>query len=121
MLIPRNLHELIETLESLTSLSRSNPALTHLPIDALLKNILGGNASKALQSFECLVDPIRHECPQAADDLLKTIAGELPLAKSLPRMLQYLRHSKPSTAVAVRCEMLETKTNWNIKTETEEL
>jgi hypothetical protein len=121
MLIPRNLHELIETLESLTSLSRCNPALTHLPIDALLKNILGGNASKALQSFECLVDPIRHECPQAADDLLQTITGELPLAKSLPRMLQYLRHAKPSTAVAVRCEMLETKTNWTIKTETEEL
>ena len=47
MLIPRNLHELIETLESLTSLSRCNPALTHLPIDALLRNILGGNASKA--------------------------------------------------------------------------
>ena len=70
MLIPRNLHELIETLESLTSLSRCNPALTHLPIDALLRNILGGNASKARQSFECLVDPIRHECPQAADDLL---------------------------------------------------
>ena len=121
MLIPRNLHELIETLESLTRLSRCNPALTHLPIDAVLGNILDGNASKALQSFECLVDPIRHECPQAADDLLQTITGELPLAKSLPRMLQYLRHAKPSTAEAVRCEMLETKTNWTIKTETEEL
>jgi hypothetical protein len=36
-------------------------------------------------------------------------------------MLQYLRHAKPNTAEAVRCEMLETKTNWNIKTETEEL
>jgi len=121
MLIPRNLHELIEALESLTRLTPCNPALTHLSIDALLSNILGANASKALQSFECLVDPIRHECPQAADDLLKTIAGELPLAKSLPRMLQYLRHAKPSTAEAVRCEMLETKTNWTIKTETEEL
>ena len=84
MLMPRNLHELIETLESLTSLSRCNPTLTHLSFDALLRNILGGNASKARQSFECLVDPLRHECPQAADDLLKTIAGELPLAKSLP-------------------------------------
>jgi len=57
MLMPRNLHELIETLESLTSLSRCNPTLTHLSFDALLKNILGGNASKARQSFECLVDP----------------------------------------------------------------
>ena len=121
MLMPRNLHELIETLESLTSLSRCNPTLTHLPIDALLRNILDGNASKALQGFECLVDPLRHECPQAADNLLQTIAGELPLAKSLPRMLQCLRHAKPNTAEAVRCEMLETQTNWTIKTETEEL
>ena len=121
MLMPRILHELIETLESLTSLSRCNPTLTHLSFDALLKNILGGNASKARQSFECLVDPLRHGCPQAADDLLQTIAGELPLAKSLPRMLQYLRHAKPNTAEAVRCEMLETQTNWTIKTETEEL
>jgi hypothetical protein len=32
-----------------------------------------------------------------------------------------LRHAKPNTAEAVRCEMLKTKTNWNIKTETEEL
>jgi hypothetical protein len=121
MLIPRNLHELIDTLESLTSLSHRNASLTDVPIDDLLENILGGDFSKALQSFEFLVDPIREKSPQAADDLQKIISGDLPLAKSLPRMLQYLRHVQPNTAEAFRCEVPKTKTNWTIKTETEEL
>jgi len=117
----KNLHELIESLESLINLSHCNASLTDVPIDDLLENILGGDFSKALQSFECLVEPIRQKSPQAAEDLQKIISGELPLAKSLPRMLQCLRHVQPNTAEAVRCEVLETKTNLTIKTETEEL
>lgn len=119
--MPKNLHELIESLESLTSFSHCQPALTDVPIDDLLEKTLAGDFNKALQSFECLVDPIRQKSPQAAEDLQKTISGELPLVQSLPRMLQYLRHAKPNTAKAERCEALITKTNWTIKTETEEL
>jgi hypothetical protein len=57
MLMPKNLRELIETLESLTHLSRCNTALAHLPIDGLLQNILGGKFKQALQSFTCLLEP----------------------------------------------------------------
>ena len=35
--MPKNLRELIESLESLISFSRCNAALTHLPIDDLLE------------------------------------------------------------------------------------
>jgi hypothetical protein len=78
MLMPKNLRELIETLESLTHLSRCNAALAHLPIDGLLQNILGGEFKQALQSFTCLLEPLREKSPEAADDLEKIISGELP-------------------------------------------
>ena len=121
MLMPKNLRELIETLESLTHLSRCNAALAHLPIDGLLQNILGGEFKEALQSFTCLLEPLREKSPEAAEDLEKIISGELPLAKSLPRMLQCLRHVQPSTAEAFQCEVLETKTGWTIHTKQEEV
>ena len=60
MLMPKNLRELIETLESLTHLSRCNAALAHLPIDSLLQNILGGEFKEALQSFTCLLGTDRN-------------------------------------------------------------
>lgn len=120
MLMPKNLRELIESLESLISFSRCNAALTHLPIDALLENLLAGDFSEALQSFECLVDPIRQQCPQAADDLQKIISGELPLARSLPRLLECLRQVQPHTAEALQCEVLETQSGWNITTKQKE-
>ena len=44
----------------------------------------------------------------------KIISGELPLAKSLPRMLECLRHVQPKTAKAFQCEVLETRTGWDI-------
>jgi hypothetical protein len=87
MLMPKNLRGLIESLESLISFSRCNAELTHLPIDELLENILQGDFSNALESMRCLIEPIREKSPQAAGDLEKIISGELPLAKSLPRML----------------------------------
>lgn len=112
--MPKNLRELIDSLEFLISFSRCNAALTHLPIDELLKNILGGDFSKALKGFEYLVEPIRQKSPQAAEDLEKIISGERPLAKSLPRILECLRHVQPNTAQAFQCEVLETKTGWDI-------
>lgn len=118
--MPKNLRELIESLESLISFSRCNAALTHLPIDELLKNILGGDFSKALKGFEYLVEPVRQKSPQAAEDLEKIISGELPLAKSLPRMLECLRHVQPNTAEALQCEVLETNTGWDITLEEKE-
>ena len=121
MLMPKNLRELIETLESLTHLSRCNAALAHLPIDGLLQNILGGEFKLALQSFTCLLEPLREKSPEAAKDLEKIISGELPLAKSLPRMLQCLQHVQSNTAEAFRCEVLETKTGWTIHTKQEEV
>lgn len=114
MLMPKNLRELIESLESLISFSRCNAALTHLPIDDLLENILGGDFSEALESMRYLIEPVRQKSPQAAEDLEKIISGELPLAKSLPRMLECLRHVQTNTAQAFQCEVLETKTGWNI-------
>ena len=114
MLMPKNLRELIESLESLISFSRCNAALTHLPIDDLLENILGGDFSEALESMRCLNEPVRQKSPQAAEDLEKIISGELPLAKSLPRMLECLRHVQPNTAEAFQCEVLETRTGWDI-------
>jgi hypothetical protein len=120
MLMPKNLRELIETLESLTHLSRCNAALAHLPIDDLLKNILGGEFKQALQSFTCLLEPLREKSSEAADDLEKIISGELPLAKSLPRLLECLRHVQPNTAESMSCEVLETKTGWTIHTKQEE-
>ena len=120
MLMPKNLRELIETLESLTHFSRCNSALAHLPIDDLLQNILGGEFKQALQGFKCLLEPIREKSPEAAEDLEKIISGELPLAKSLPRMLQCLRHAQPNTAESFQCEVLETKTGWNIKLDEKE-
>ena len=119
--MPKNLRELIETLESLTHLSRCNAALAHLPIDDLLKNILGGEFQQALQSFSCLLGPLREKSPEAADDLEKIISGELPLAKSLPRLLACLRQVQPNTAESLRCEVLETKTGWTIQTKQEEV
>ena len=121
MLMPKNLRELIETLESLTHLSRCNAALAHLPIDDLLKNILGGEYKQALQSFTCLLEPLREKSPEAADDLEKIISGELPLAKSLPRLLECLRHAQPNTAESMSWEVLETKTGWTIHTNQEEV
>jgi len=120
MLMPKNLCELIETLESLTHFSRCNAALAHLPIDDLLKNILGGEFKEALQSFTCLLGPLRKKSPKAADDLKKIISGELPLAKSLPRLLECLRHVQPNTAESLSCVVLETKTGWTIHTNQEE-
>ena len=120
MLMPKNLRELIETLESLTHFSRCNAALANLPIDDLLQNILGGEFKEALQSFKCLLEHIREKSPEAAEDLEKIISGELPLAKSLPRMLQCLRHVQPNTAESFQCEVLETKTGWNIKLDEKE-
>ena len=114
MLMPKNLRGLIESLESLISFSHCNAALTHLPIDGLLENILQGDFSNALESMNCLIEPIREKSPQAARDLEKIISGELPLAKSLPRMLQCLRHVHPNTADDFQCEVLETRTGWNI-------
>lgn len=69
--MPKNLHELIETLESLTHLSRCNAALAHLPIDDLLQNIFGGQFKEALQSFTCLLESLREKSPEAAEDLEK--------------------------------------------------
>ena len=119
--MPKNLRELIETLESLTHLSRCNAALAHLPIDGLLQNILGGEFKEALQSFTCLLGPLRKKSPEAADDLEKIISGELPLAKSLPRLLECLRHAQPHTAESMSCNLLETKTGWTIHTKQEEV
>mgnify|MGYP002808653463 CR=1 FL=1 len=119
--MPKNLRELIETLESLTQFSRCNAALAHLPIDDLLKNILGGEFKQALQSFTCLLEPLREKSPEAADDLEKIISGELPLAKSLPRLLECLRHAQPNTAESLCYEVLETKTGWTIHTKQEEI
>ena len=121
MLMPKNLRELIETLESLTHLSRCNAALAHLPIDGLLQNILGGEFKEALQSFTCLLEPLREKSPEAAEDLEKIISGELPLAKSLSRMLQCLRYVQPNTAEAFQCEVPETKTSWTIHTKQKEV
>ena len=114
--MPKNLRELIETLESLTHLSRCNTALAHLPIDGLLQNILGGEFKEALQSFTCLLVPLREKSPEAAEDLEKIISGELSLAKSLPRLLETLRHVQPNTAESLSWEVLETKTGWTINT-----
>jgi len=114
MLMPKNLRELIESLESLISFSRCNAALTHLPIDELLENILERNFKGSLESMRCLIEPVRQKSPQAAEDLEKIINGELSLAKSLPRMLECLRHVQPNTAEALQCEVIETKTGWNI-------
>lgn len=112
MLLPNNLKQLIESLESLVQLSRCNSALKHLPIDELLKTILGGNFSKALKSFEYLVEPIREKSPEAAEDLTKIINQELPLAKSLPRMLECLSHVYPNTAESIRMHVEETDNGW---------
>ena len=121
MLMPKNLRELIEALESLTHFSRCNAALVHLPIDDLLQNILDGEFKEALQSFTCLLEPLREKSPEAADDLEKIISGELPLAKSLSRLLECLRHVHPDTAESMQCEVLETKTGWTIHTKQEEV
>lgn len=112
MLLPNNLKQLIESLESLVQLSRCNSALKHLPIDELLKTILGGNFSKALKNFECLVEPIREKSPEAAEDLTKIINQELPLAKSLPRMLKCLSHVYPNTSESIRMHVEETDNGW---------
>jgi len=112
MLLPNNLKQLIESLESLVQLSRCNSALKHLPIDELLKTILGGNFSKALKNFECLVEPIREKSPEAAEDLTKIINQELPLAKSLPRMLRCLSHVYPNTSESIRMHVEETDNGW---------
>jgi hypothetical protein len=120
MLMPKNLRELIESLESLVSFSRCNAALTHLPIDELLENMLEGDFKGSLESMRCLVEPVRQKSPQAAEDLEKIINGELSLAKSLPRMLECLRHVQPNTAEAFQCEVIETETGWNITLDGEE-
>ena len=112
--MPKNLRELIESLESLISFSRCNAALSHLPIDDLLEGILEGDFKSALESMRCLIEPVRQKSPQAAEDLGKIISGELPLAKSLPRMLECLRYVQPNTAEAFQCEVLETKIGWDI-------
>ena len=117
MLMPKNLRELIESLESLISFSRCNAALTHLPMDELLEGILEGDFKSALESMHCLIEPVRQKSPQAAEDLEKIISGERPLAKSLPRMLECLRHVHPNTAQAFQCEVLETNTGWDITLE----
>ena len=119
--MPKNLRELIETLESLAHLSRCNAALAHLPIDGLLQKILGGEFKEALQSFTYLLEPLREKSPIAADDLEKIISGELPLAKSLPHLLECLRNVQPNTAESLSCEVLETKTGWTIDTKQEEV
>ena len=118
MLMPKNLRELIESLESLVSFSRCNAALTHLPIDELLENMLEGDFKGSLESMRCLIEPVRQKSPQAAEDLEKIINGELSLAKSLPRMLECLRHVQPNTAEAFQCEVIET--GWNITLDGEE-
>ena len=114
MLMPKNLRELIESLESLIRFSRCNAALTHLPIDDLLESILEGDFKGSLESMRCLIEPVSQKSPQTAEDLEKIISGELPLAKSLPRMLECLRHVQPNTAESFQCEVLETKTGWDI-------
>ena len=114
MLMPKNLRELIESLESLIRFSRCNAALTHLPIDDLLETILEGDFKGSLESMRCLIEPVRQKNPQAAEDLEKIISGELPLAKSLPRLLKCLRQVQPNTAESFQCEVLETKTGWDI-------
>lgn len=121
MLMPKNLPELIESLESLISFSRCNTALTHLPIDELLENMLKGDFGRSLESMRCLIEPVRQKSPQAAVDLEKIINGELGLAKSLPRMLECLRHVQPNTAESLQCEVLETKTGWTLHTKQEEV
>lgn len=120
MLMPKNLRELIESLESLVSFSRCNAALTHLPIDELLENMLEGDFKGSLESMRCLIEPVRQKSPQAAEDLEKIINGELSLAKSLPRMLECLRHVQPNTAEAFQCAVIETETGWNITLDGEE-
>ncbi len=120
MLMPKNLRELIESLESLVSFSRCNAALTHLPIDELLENMLEGDFKGSLESMRCLIEPVRQKSPQAAEDLEKIINGELSLAKSLPRMLECLRHVQPNTAEAFQCEVFETQTGWSITLDGEE-
>ena len=120
MLMPKNLRELIESLESLISFSRCNAALTHLPMDELLEGILEGDFKSALESMHCLIEPVRQKSPQAAEDLEKIISGERPLAKSLPRMLECLRYVHPNTAQAFQCEVLETNTGWDITLEEKE-
>ncbi len=120
MLMPKNLRELIESLESLVSFSRCNAALTHLPIDELLENMLEGDFKGSLESMRCLIEPVRQKSPQAAEDLEKIINGELSLAKSLPRMLECLRHVQPNTAEDFQCEVIETETGWNITLDGEE-
>ena len=120
MLMPKNLRELIESLESLVSFSRCNAALTHLPIDELLENMLEGDFKGSLESMRCLIEPVSQKSPQAAEDLEKIINGELSLAKSLPRMLECLRHVQPNTAESFECEVIETETGWNITLDGEE-
>ena len=120
MLMPKNLRELIESLESLVSFSRCNAALTHLPIDELLENMLEGDFKGSLESMRCLIEPVRLKSPQAAEDLEKIINGELSLAKSLPRMLECLRHVQPNTAESLQCEVFDTQTGWSITLDGEE-